>query len=78
MDIYEKAIKITDTIKQTSLTFTISTVMNPINTLPTSSFRFESYDESSLLMCKSDDSQIYNYTPLPRSLEDVEVLRLDD
>ena len=68
-------IKIFDNIKQTSLTFTISGIVNPPNTKPTETFVIRCFDPFGNEIGHSDNQPEVIITPVPGTIKFPSVLR---
>ena len=75
--VIDNSIKITDTIKQTSLVFAIAGVKNPPNTRPTETFVFRCYDPYGNEIGHSENQDPVIIQPEPGMFPSVSVLRPD-
>ena len=76
-EVNDNTIRITDTIKQTSLVFAVAGVKNPPNTEPTESFIFRCYDPYGNEIGHSENQDPVIIEPEPGTFPSVSILRPD-
>ena len=61
----DKVIRIDKNISQKQITFRVSTIVNPANTMQTDDFVFHIYDPVDNMIASTEGGQQVNYTPVP-------------